>query len=205
MKESFSEIKNAVSQETVIERSKFICRIEKVATEEAARAVIDEVRKAHPFATHNCYAYVVNNGETARFSDDGEPQGTAGQPMLEVLKNKGLFNVVAVVTRYFGGIKLGAGGLVRAYSGAVSSAAAQAGTVVLKLSDVYEFSFAYDKLKAFEKCCASNAITVLSTDYSENITAKTAIVKPSENGVARIVDALSGKVNATFAGEGYYE
>ena len=106
----YSEIKAEATDETIIERSKFICLIKKVETEEEAREVLSVVKKNHPFATHNCYAFILLSG-AARFSDDGEPQGTAGQPMLEAIKNNGLYNVIAVVTRYFGGIKLGAGGL----------------------------------------------------------------------------------------------
>ena len=139
----YSEIKKEITNETIIERSKFICLIKRVETEEEAREVLSFVKKNHPFATHNCYAFALKSG-AARFSDDGEPQGTAGQPMLEAIKNNGLYNVIAVVTRYFGGIKLGAGGLVRAYSGAVSSAIGLAGKVNFYPSDVYGISFNYD-------------------------------------------------------------
>ena len=109
-------VKKETENETVIERSRFISYVKKCETEDDARAFLEEKRKAHPFATHNCYAYITERGKIARFSDDGEPQGTAGQPILEVIKNKKLFDTIVVVTRYFGGIKLGAGGLVRAYS-----------------------------------------------------------------------------------------
>lgn len=96
-------------------RSRFIGRIWPVETEEAALEKIQEMKKRHYDATHNCWAYIIRDG-AVRFSDDGEPGGTAGMPMLQVLQREGLFNVVCVVTRYFGGILLGAGGLVRAYT-----------------------------------------------------------------------------------------
>ncbi|MCD0445123.1 YigZ family protein [Glycomyces sp. A-F 0318] len=117
--------------ETVVSRSRFVCALYRVDSEGAARERIEAHRRAHWDASHNCTAYVVEEGRSARSSDDGEPAGTAGVPMLEVLRARGLTDVLAVVTRYFGGVKLGAGGLVRAYGGAVSAALDQAGTVAL--------------------------------------------------------------------------
>lgn len=101
--------------EFVEKKSRFIGRIWPVETEEEALARIQEMKKKHYDATHNCWAYIIRDG-AVRFSDDGEPGGTAGMPMLQVLQREGLFNAVCVVTRYFGGILLGAGGLVRAYT-----------------------------------------------------------------------------------------
>ena len=99
----------------VIEKSKFITTSRHVEGEEEARAFISSVAEKYKDATHNCYAYIADSlGNFPRFSDDGEPQGTAGMPMLEAIKNSGLYETAVVVTRYFGGIKLGAGGLVRA-------------------------------------------------------------------------------------------
>lgn len=112
--------------ETVIEKSRFICTLKKVASEEEALRFIKEVKKEFWDATHNCSAYVTD-GTAQRSSDDGEPAGTAGVPMLEVLRKNQLTGVAVVVTRYFGGVKLGAGGLVRAYSGSVASALRQCG------------------------------------------------------------------------------
>ncbi|KQY78176.1 hypothetical protein ASD13_05855 [Microbacterium sp. Root1433D1] len=116
-------IASAVEHETVIRKSRFLTRIEPVSSVEQADAVIAAIRKRAWDANHNCTAMVTGLlGDQARSSDDGEPSGTAGIPMLEVLRRRELTDVVAVVTRYFGGVKLGAGGLVRAYSSAVSEA-----------------------------------------------------------------------------------
>ena len=105
----------------VIEKSRFITTSRHVEGEEQAKAFVEEIRGKYPDATHNCSAYICDElGNFLRFSDDGEPQGTAGMPMLEVIKNKKLYQTAVVVTRYFGGIKLGAGGLVRAYSGSAA-------------------------------------------------------------------------------------
>ena len=107
-----------------IKRSTFLGKLKKVQNEEEAKNFVALIKKEHSLATHNCYAYIVfdDGVERVRYSDDGEPQGTAGLPILGVLKNKGLYNVAVVVTRYFGGVKLGAGGLVRAYAETASEA-----------------------------------------------------------------------------------
>ena len=110
----------------MIEKSRFICSLKKVHSEAEAQEFIKAVKKEFWDATHNCSAYIVDD-MAQRSSDDGEPSGTAGIPMLEVLRKNGLTETAAVVTRYFGGIKLGAGGLVRAYSGSVAGAVKEAG------------------------------------------------------------------------------
>jgi len=118
------------SWESVVRKSRFICTLERVATAEEARGVVERVRKQYWDASHNCSAWNIGEGgRLQRSSDDGEPAGTAGIPMLDVLRKREIVDTVAVVTRYFGGIMLGAGGLVRAYGGAVSDAVRQAGIV----------------------------------------------------------------------------
>ena len=106
----------AAESEFVEKRSRFIGYIKPVETEAEARAFVEEIKKRHYDARHNCWCYLLREGGVVRYSDDGEPQGTAGQPMLGVFEKEGITNLVCVVTRYFGGILLGAGGLVRAYS-----------------------------------------------------------------------------------------
>jgi uncharacterized YigZ family protein len=116
--------------ESEIKRSRFLCALAPVSSEEAAQEFVARVRKEHAGATHNCFAYVIGaEGRIHKASDDGEPGGTAGTPMLQVLLRREVRDVVAVVTRYYGGIQLGAGGLVRAYGGAVSAALDELGTV----------------------------------------------------------------------------
>lgn len=118
------------SHEIVIKKSRFICTLARAASDEEARAAIDEVRKRHWDANHNCTAYRIGpGGHLQRTSDDGEPSGTAGAPMLSVLTRRDLTDTVAIVTRYFGGILLGAGGLIRAYGQAVSDAVDAVGIV----------------------------------------------------------------------------
>lgn len=128
-------------QEIVIEKSRFICTLKKVHSEAEAQEFIKTIKKEFWDATHNCSAYIVDE-MAQRSSDDGEPSGTAGLPMLEVLRKNKLTNTAAVVTRYFGGIKLGAGGLVRAYTNSVAEAVKAAGIAQKVL--VSKFSFIYD-------------------------------------------------------------
>ncbi|MDQ0087272.1 putative YigZ family protein [Paenibacillus anaericanus] len=130
MLESYKSVRSAGSKEIVIKKSRFIGYIMPVQSEEEAVSFIEDIKKKHWNATHNCSAYMIGErDEIQKQSDDGEPSGTAGKPILEVIKNQGLKNVAIVVTRYFGGIMLGAGGLIRAYTdGAV--AAIEAGEVI---------------------------------------------------------------------------
>ncbi len=135
--------------EFIEKKSRFIGRIWPVETEEAALEKIQEMKKKHYDATHNCWAYIIRDG-AVRFSDDGEPGGTAGMPMLQVLQREGLFNVVCVVTRYFGGILLGAGGLVRAYTRGAKIAVDAAGKSIKRVWTVLyvpcPYSF-YERVK----------------------------------------------------------
>ena len=130
-----------IRTEQVISKSRFICSLKKVKTEEEAQEFIKAVKKEFWDATHNCSAYVIDE-QHQRSSDDGEPSGTAGMPMLGVLRKQELQQVAAVVTRYFGGVKLGAGGLVRAYSGAVAHAIDAAGLAQKVKMGLYVFSCA---------------------------------------------------------------
>lgn len=137
--------------ELEIKRSRFITRLRRVDDEDAARAVIEERRSHFYDATHNCTAYVLGpDGRTARSSDDGEPSGTAGLPMLTTLQHNHLTDVVAVVTRYFGGIKLGGGGLVRAYSDAVQQAVEAAGIREVRLCALLQVDVDYAEAGTIE-------------------------------------------------------
>jgi uncharacterized YigZ family protein len=125
---AYKTLTRDASAEETVKKSRFIGRAAPVATEEAALAFLDEVRRTHKTASHNCYAYVVGpNAGVMRYSDDGEPGGTAGLPMIEVLKARGVTDCAVAVTRYFGGILLGAGGLARAYGRACAAAVNAAG------------------------------------------------------------------------------
>ena len=126
-----------------INKSQFICFLNRVTTEEEVRDYLKQIRKLHPKASHHCYAYIISDS-LQRSNDDGEPSGTAGIPMLEVLKKNEMELIIAVVVRYFGGILLGAGGLVRAYSKAVSEALQHTTLFQVQNSNRYQYSFPYE-------------------------------------------------------------
>ena len=170
MVESYLSVGGESISETIIERSKFITRITRVSGEDEAREFIERVRKTHSDATHNCYAYVASeDGNVIKFSDDGEPQGTAGMPMLDVLRNRKIMMTAAVVTRYFGGVKLGAGGLVRAHSGCVAELLNKSEIVSNELSSEIEAEVSYDLYPLFLKYIVGKKVKVLSSDFSENV------------------------------------
>ncbi|MBQ3433634.1 MAG: YigZ family protein, partial [Selenomonadaceae bacterium] len=151
MLQKYYTVKGYGEHEIVIEKSRFICYVNRAETEEEAIAFIQQIKKKHWDATHNCSAYLIGeHDQIQKANDDGEPSGTAGVPMLEVLKKKGLKDTVAVVTRYFGGIKLGAGGLVRAYSRAVSEGLNAAGIVERRLMRVMQVTIDYSWLGKVE-------------------------------------------------------
>lgn len=180
-------VSKEISNEIVIERSRFIGYAAPAFSDEDAKAFIAKIKKSHPFATHNCYAYIAENGAIARFSDDGEPQGTAGMPILEVIKNKSLVNTAIVVTRYFGGVKLGAGGLVRAYSSSASEVISAAGIDEYILSAVYRSEIPYDCYNLFLKFIGEIKCKVISTFYEEAVVVE--IATPSAyDFVAEITD-----------------
>lgn len=162
-------VKTDGSVEMVVEKSRFICYLKRVQSKEQAYEYIKELKKTHWDATHNCSAFIIGEqGMIQGSSDDGEPSGTAGIPMLEVLKKKKLHDVVAVVTRYFGGVKLGAGGLVRAYSKSVSNALEQIG-IVQKI-EVGEYILALDIVsagKALNILYQQSLFQVASVDYQD--------------------------------------
>ena len=164
---------------TEIKRSDFIGKLVKVNSEEEAKNFIASVKKEHSLATHNCYAYIVfdDGVERVRYSDDGEPQGTAGLPILNVLKNKGFFNVAVVVTRYFGGVKLGAGGLVRAYSEAAAGACNNAKVTKCVLCTKFQVDFSYDNYKKFGNFKMPKYSKTLKIEYSDKVNVSFAVRK----------------------------
>ncbi|EAW7099615.1 YigZ family protein [Listeria monocytogenes] len=156
--------------EIIIEKSRFICHIKRATTETEAQTFIQEIKKEHRDATHNCSAYIIGeNDQYQKAHDDGEPSGTAGVPMLEILKKKSLKNVAVVVTRYFGGTKLGAGGLVRAYGSAVSEAIQAIGIVECKLATIVECSFAYPLLGKVENALELKAYQIDKKEFTEKV------------------------------------
>lgn len=171
MLNSYRTIKEDGIHEIVIRKSRFICHLKRTESEEDALAFIDAIKKEHWKATHNCSAYLIGErDEIQRAHDDGEPSGTAGVPMLEVLKKNELKDVTAVVTRYFGGIKLGAGGLIRAYSGSVSEALKEIGIVERRLQQEIRLTVAYPLSGKLENSLRESEYTLKDTEYTDKVT-----------------------------------
>lgn len=157
--------------EIEIKKSRFICHLKRVETEEEALSFIADIKKEHTKATHNCSAYLIGDyDDVQRAHDDGEPSGTAGVPMLEVLKKQELKNVAAVVTRYFGGIKLGAGGLIRAYGKAVSKTIAEIGLVEGSLQQEIKATIDYPALGKVENLLRESTYDLKDILYTDKVT-----------------------------------
>ena len=195
---SYLSVYSATTYEKVIERSRFIANCAHVESEEEAKAFLAKIRAEHSLATHNCYAFVADKaGNLMRFSDDGEPQGTAGMPILDVLKNKKLFETAVVVTRYFGGIKLGAGGLVRAYSGTAAEALALAEVREYAPCKKLIFSVGYENLDALKKYLSKEECTVQDTEYANAVRVTVAVrAERAETFLSRATDFMAGRVSA---------
>ncbi|MBQ8394237.1 MAG: YigZ family protein [Clostridia bacterium] len=191
--------------EKIIEKSRFLTYSAHVESEEEARAFVAEIRGKHSLATHVCYAFISDKtGNLQRFSDDGEPQGTAGVPILEVLKAKKLFETAVAVVRYFGGIKLGAGGLVRAYSSSAAENLDGADIRVLEMCREYVVTVDYTGIDSAQKYVCSHDCELLSTDYGEKVSFKIAVKKAAaEEFISGLVDYMQGRVQ-TESGAEYY-
>lgn len=202
---SYLSVFSPSAYEKVIERSRFIAHCAHAESEEEARAFIAKVRAEHSLATHNCYAFVADKaGNLMRFSDDGEPQGTAGMPILEVLKNKKLFETAVVVTRYFGGIKLGAGGLVRAYAESVSKALDSARIVENRLVKTGLLKLTYDQYPKMLQFLEREQAVVERTDYTDEVSLALSVPCGEYAAfTARLTDYFAGKVSLA-EGETHY-
>lgn len=164
-------IKQETINEMIIEKSRFITYLNRAECEEEAKSYIQLIKKLHPDATHHCSAFIYGkHDEFQRSNDDGEPSGTAGVPMLECLRKNNMQDIVAVVVRYFGGIKLGAGGLIRAYSKSVSNAINEACLVEVKEMQEYMCEFTYDLIGQMDYYFLKNNIQVIEKTYDEKVT-----------------------------------
>ena len=192
------EVENLI----VIERSKFFCNIKGVNDEAEAKSYIESLRKKHSLANHSCYAYIADDkGLIQKFSDAGEPQGTAGFPMLEVLKSKKMYKTVAVVTRYFGGIKLGTGGLTRAYGGSVVECLQKAEIADMQEAVLLSIEPDYEGYSRLIKFLSDTNLAVIETQFDNMVKVKIAVKKDYyEEFKNKIVDAFNGKLTIKTIG-----
>ena len=198
----FRTIKEDGQAQEEIKKSRFICHAKRVYSEEEARDFITAIKKEHYKATHNCSAFII--GERSgikRTSDDGEPSGTAGVPMLGVLENHNLTNVCVVVTRYFGGIKLGAGGLIRAYAGSVALAVKEIGIIEIKEQAGIAIQMSYAQYQEYSNFLKEYNLMELDTNFTDQVDTMIYVDKEEkENIKATLVEFFNGKVTLTDQG-----
>ena len=195
----FRTIKEDGQVQEEIKKSRFICHAKRVYSEEEARDFITAIKKEHYKATHNCSAFIVGErSEIKRTSDDGEPSGTAGVPMLGVLENHNLTNVCVVVTRYFGGIKLGAGGLIRAYAGSVALAVKEIGIIEIKEQAGIAIQMSYAQYQEYGNFLKEHHLMELDTNFTDQIATMIYVDKEEkENIKAALVEFFNGKITLT--------
>lgn len=195
--QSYKTVKQYGEGEIEEKKSRFLGKIKPVETEEEALKFIEEIKKQYWDARHNCYAYIIGeHSECVRCSDDGEPSGTAGKPMLEVLQNQELKNTVAVVTRYFGGTLLGTGGLVRAYTQAVQEALKEAQIATMTPVSVMNVQTDYNAIGKIKYVLAQEEILVLNEEYTTDVVITAAVPQADkEHLVKKITEVTNGKAH----------
>ena len=205
MLKKYKSLRKVDEKEIIIEKSSFIGTVKAVADEEEALEFIREVKKRHYEATHNVYAYILgDDNNIQRFSDDGEPSGTAGVPVLEVLKKNDLRNVCAVVTRYFGGIKLGKGGLVRAYSKGASAALEASEVIWRTLYKVVAVKVDYTLLGMMQNQLKLDGYALRNINYADNVVFEVYVENnQTEDFLAKVTDWCNARVETQIIDEEY--
>ncbi|MGW0777702.1 YigZ family protein [Streptomyces sp. NPDC002835] len=205
MQEQYRTVAGEGVHETEINRSRFICALAPAATEEEAQAFVARIRKEHPAATHNCFAYVVGaDAAVQKASDDGEPGGTAGVPMLQMLMRREIRYTVAVVTRYYGGVKLGAGGLIRAYGGAVGEALDAVGTLTRRRFRLATVTVDHQRAGKLENDLRATGRQVREVAYADAVRIGIGLPDADVDAFrAWLADATAGTAGLELGGEAY--
>ncbi|SMB96375.1 uncharacterized protein, YigZ family [Desulfonispora thiosulfatigenes DSM 11270] len=203
----YQSIKEKTEIEIIIKKSKFIGFLIPVDSEDNAVKALEEIRKNHKDANHNCFAIKLGpGGEFQKCSDDGEPQGTAGKPILEILNKENITNVLAVVTRYFGGVKLGTGGLIRAYSQTVKEALKASEIIISEIYWEAKLSVDYKDLESIKNALLNDDIIIKEINYMENVILNILIpVEFKEMTHNKIVDITCGKNEIIFIKKIFWE
>ena len=189
--------------EFIEKKSRFIGRVWPVETEEEALARIAEMKKQHYDASHNCWAYIIRDG-AMRFSDDGEPGGTAGNPMMQVLQRENLYNIVCVVTRYFGGVLLGAGGLVRAYTKGAKIAIDAAGKSIKRVWTALYIPCPYNYYERMKLEVEAFGAVIRDTQFGSEVELEVLVAQPQTQAfIDRITDMTAGTVETMELGQEY--
>ena len=191
-KDTFITVGEECTYEFEEKKSIFIASVFVVTSKEQAQERVDDLKQKYYDATHNCYAYVLRDGAYRKFSDDGEPSGTAGMPILNVIERLSLCNTLVVVTRYFGGIKLGAGGLVRAYSTAAADVLTKAGKSIYVKGSKGIIDVDYDNLGLVERYLNSSGVTINDKTFGNGVTISVTTNKPWEEIENTVTDICAG-------------
>ncbi|MET8607925.1 YigZ family protein [Streptomyces rubiginosohelvolus] len=205
MQEQYRTVARAGVHESEINRSRFLCSLAPAATEEEAQDFVARVRKEHPTASHNCFAYVIGaDASVQKASDDGEPGGTAGVPMLQMLMRREMRYVVAVVTRYYGGVKLGAGGLIRAYGGVVGEALDALGTLTRQRFRLATIRVDHQRAGKLENDLRATGRDLREVRYAEAVTLEIGLPDGDvEAFTAWLADTTAGTATLELGGEAY--
>src|SRR6478735_3073052 len=205
MQEQYRTVARAGVHETEINRSRFICALAPAATEQEAQDFVARIRREHPTAGHNCFAYVIGaDASVQKASDDGEPGGTAGVPMLQMLMRRETRYVVAVVTRYFGGVKLGAGGLIRAYGGVVGEALDELGTITRQRFRLATITVGHQRAGRLENDLRATGLAVREVRYAEAVIIEIGLPDSDvESFRSWLADATAGEALLELGGEAY--
>ena len=192
----FRTIKEDGQVQEEIKKSRFICHAKRVYSEEEARDFITSIKKENYKATHNCSVFIIGErSEIKRTSDDGEPSGTAGVPMLGVLENHNLTNICVVVTRYFGGIKLGAGGLIRAYAGSVALAVKEIGIIEIKEQAGIQIQMTYAQYQEYGNFLKEHNLMELETNFTDQVETMIFVDKENKEHIkSELIEFYNGKV-----------
>lgn len=186
----------AKESETLIieKKSKFYSHVKPVSNEEEALSYLSQIRAQYPDATHNVYAYVIDENNIFRYSDDGEPGGTAGMPVLDTIRNLGLVDVIVVVTRYFGGTLLGTGGLVRAYSSSAKEGISESGIITRTMCDIISVRTQYELVGKLQYFFANEGYAVEDTVYENDVTFFVASPKSDTDSlIKKVTEATNGR------------
>lgn len=202
---SYKTVAKSAQTVYIEKKSKFIANVKPVETEEDALEFLAQIKKQYSDASHNVYAYIIDENNITRYSDDGEPGGTAGMPVLDTIRKEGLVDVIAVVTRYFGGTLLGTGGLVRAYTASAKSGLTDAGIVTMTLCNTVEIKADYTLVGRIQYKISSENYILEDTVYGDDVTFKICCkIEDTERFLEDMVDLTDGKIEYTVSEEPKY-
>ena len=202
--QDYITVKSSAEAELVEKRSRFIAQVFPIKSEAEALEHIANAKKKHWDARHNVYAYILREGGICRYTDDGEPSGTAGVPTLNVIKKRDITDCLVIVTRYFGGVLLGTGGLVRAYSGAAALGLDAAGIVKATPCTLFTLCCPYPDYEQVSRLCENQNVTVDSVEFLDDVTLNLLIKSDAyETFVSTLTDKFCGRLTCTIVGEKY--